>query len=119
MTQTPYGPPATTEPAWWATPLKALTATCLVLAGLAAAPVAGFISFIVYSGCFISCSGGNPVGGLLLGALAVSLALGGIGLAVLMWHRARSSRAVDVWAALVLPVPVLLLLSQVPFVLTS
>jgi len=119
MTQMPYGPPATTEPAWWTTPLKALTATGLVLTGLAAAAVAGLISVIVYSGCFISCSDGNPVGGLLLGALAVALGLGGIALAVLMWRRARSPRAVAVWAALVLPVPVLLLLSQVPFGLAS
>lgn len=118
MTQTPYGPPATTDPAWWTTPLKALTATGLVLAGLAAAAVAGFISVIVYSGCFLSCSGGNPVGGLLLGALAVALALGGIAVAVLMWRRARSPRAVAVWATLVLPVPVLLL-TKVLFGLAS
>ena len=31
-----------------------------------------------------------------------------------MWRRARSPRAVVVWAAVVLPVPVLLLLSLVP-----
>jgi hypothetical protein len=119
MTQTPYGPPATTEPAWWITPLKALTATGLVLTGLAAGAVAGFISVIVYSGCFISCTGGNPVGGVLLGALALALALGGIALAVLMWRRARSPRAVVVWAAVVLPVPVLLVVSRVGLGLAS
>lgn len=119
MTQTPYGPPATTEPVWWTTPLKVLTATCLVLAGLAAAAVAGFLSVIVYSGCFISCGEGNPLGGLLLGALALALALGGIALAVLMWRRARSPRAVVGWAAVVLPVPTLLVLGRVPFLLAS
>lgn len=108
MTPTPYGP-AATEPGW-VTPLKIATAVSLVLVGAAAAAVAAFVGVIVYTGCFISCSGGNQAGGLLLYGLALALLLTGPALARLMWRRARTPASAKVWGALALGLPLGLVL---------
>ena len=87
-----------------------MTATATVLAGAAAAAVAAFFSWIVWTGCFFSCDGGDPLGGAALGALAVGLLVSGPLLARVVWRRATSERAVLLWAALCVGLPVLLLL---------
>lgn len=91
------------------TAVKVLVAVVLVGAGLAAAGLTGLIAAIVYSGCFLECSDPDHVGGLLLGLLALGLLVGGCSLAVVMWRRARTWRAVQVWAAVVLGGPGLFL----------
>ena len=91
----------------WVVPVKVLTSMALVGSFLAAAAVAGFIATIVYSGCFLSCTGRNEVGGLLLWALAAVLVLAGPALSVLMWRTARSVQATAIWGAVVLGGPAL------------
>jgi len=110
MTHTPYGPPAT-QPGW-AIALKVATTVSLVLIGAAAAAVAGFIGVVTYTGCFISCSGGNQAGGLVLYALALAFLVSGPVLARIMWRRARTPAAMAVWGALGLGVPLAYLLSS-------
>lgn len=57
--------------------VRAFLAVTATVAGTAGAVVTGFIAVIVYSGCFISCEGGNHAGGAALALLAVaSLASG-------------------------------------------
>jgi len=107
MTQTPYGP-STAQPGW-VTPLKIATVASLVLVGAAAAAIAAFIGDVVYSGCFISCSGGNKAGGLALYALALALLLAGPAVARLMWQRARTPAEVRLWGTLAVGLPVALI----------
>ena len=114
MTQTPYGPPVRCAPVALSGPLvvlKVLIAVTLVLAALAAAALAGVAATIVYSGCFLSCEQGNPAGGLLLGLLAVAVLVAGPWLAWVMWRRAGTPRGVTVWAAIVLGLPGMYVLS--------
>lgn len=116
MTLPRYGPPdlaaprPPVAPSAARTAVKAVLALVLVLAGVGGALLAGGIAYIVYSGCFLECTGGNPTGGLLLGLLALGLLLGLSSLAVVMWRTARTWEAVRVWAGVVLGAPALLLL---------
>jgi len=115
MTLPRYGPSDLAEPhapvarSAARTAVKTVVAAALVLAGIGGALVAGAIAYIVYSGCFLECSGGNPTGGVLLGLLAIGLLVGLPSLAVVMWRTARTWEAVGVWAGVVLGGPVLLL----------
>ena len=92
----------------WLTATKVLIATTLVLAGAGGAAVSGFIASVLYSGCFLTCSERNPVGGALFGLLALALLVGGGVLAYVMWRRARTWRAVRIWGVVLLSLPVLL-----------
>jgi hypothetical protein len=57
--------------------LRAVLAVFLVLAGVAGYVVAGFVSLVVWTGCFIECEGGNPLDGGALALLAIVLLAGG------------------------------------------
>lgn len=115
MTLPRYGPPDLSTPTLPAphvrsgamTAVKATVATVLVCAGLGGALVTGAIAYIVFSGCFMGCSDANPLGGALLGLLALGLLAGLPLLAAVMWRTARTWTAVKVWAGVVLGGPAL------------
>lgn len=90
------------------TAVKATVAVVLVCAGLCGALIAGAVAYIVYTGCFLGCSDADPLGGVLLGLLAVGLLVGLPALAAVMWRTARTWPAVKTWAGIVLGGPALL-----------
>lgn len=111
MTLPRYGPPESATPiarSGLLTAVKVAVVLALVCAGLGGALVVGAIGYIVLTGCFLECSGANPVGGALLGLLALGLLVGLPWLAAVMWRTARTWREVRVWAGLVLGGPALL-----------
>ena len=64
-------PPARRE--WWRIALSVL----VVVAGVAGAGIAWIIAAIIWTGCFMGCTGENHLGGALIGVVAaVSLASG-------------------------------------------
>ncbi len=89
------------------TAVKLAVAVVLVCGGLAGGLVAGAVGFFVYTGCFLGCSDANPVGGLLLGLLALGLLVGAPWLTMAMWRTAITWPAVKVWAGIVLGGPAL------------
>lgn len=105
-----YGPP-TPPPSRTATVGKVLTVLFSVV-GPPAAAIAAFIAAITWTGCFIECtdSGGDHLGGGLLGALAVALLLAAPVLAATLVRKAAW-----VLGAIAVPVvEVLLLVVGVP-----
>jgi hypothetical protein len=66
--------------------LRAFLSVGAVLAGIAGFVVAGFIAIIVWTGCFLSCTGEDHVGGAALGLLAVASLAAGPGLVALMYR---------------------------------
>jgi hypothetical protein len=77
-------PPAPRSSAWPV--VRAFLSVGAVLAGIAGFVVAGFIAIIVWSGCFLSCTGENHPGGAALGLLAVAFLAAGPGLVALMYR---------------------------------
>jgi hypothetical protein len=74
-TRTP-SPTPTPRPSAWPV-LRAMLAVVVVVLGVLGALMAAFASVVVWSGCFISCTGANHRDGGLLALLAVvSLASG-------------------------------------------
>jgi hypothetical protein len=66
--------------------LRAFLSVGAVLAGIAGFVVAGFIAIIVWTGCFLSCTGEDHAGGAALGLLAVASLGAGPGLVALMYR---------------------------------
>jgi hypothetical protein len=77
-------PPAPRSSAWPV--LRAILSVLVVLAGIAGFVIAGFIAVIVWTGCFLSCTGENHPGGAALGLLAVVFLAAGPGLVALMYR---------------------------------
>jgi low affinity Fe/Cu permease len=73
-----------TRPATWRLLLVALTS----VAGAPAGVVGAWIAAVVWSGCFIECSGGDHLQGGALWLLAIALLLAGPVLAWLLLRRA-------------------------------
>lgn len=71
--------------------LRAVIGTGVIAAGTFGALVAWFIGFVWYTGCFISCSDPNVIGGIgmiVLAACLVGAAVAAGGFAVHGWRRA-------------------------------
>jgi hypothetical protein len=99
MTQTGYLPPVPApRPVW-----RAVVTVLASVVGPPAGAVAGFLSAITWSGCFLSCHEPDHVRGGLLGLLALALLLSGPVLAAALMRSAR-------WVAAAIAAPVVLLL---------
>ena len=66
--------------------LRAILAVFVVLAGILGFLVSGFIALIVWSGCFIECTGGDRPEGGLLALLAVALLFAGPGIVAALYR---------------------------------
>lgn len=81
-------PPVPPRPSSWPV-FKAMLAVLVLIGSGFLALVAGFAAIIVWSGCFIECTGGDHLRGAALALLAVTLLTAGPLLGYVMYrHRA-------------------------------
>ena len=88
MTELRYGPTVVPSPA--PSPGRIVVIALATLLGPPPALVVAFIAAVTWSGCFLSCSQPNHVGGALLFGLALLMVLAGPLLAWLLLRRWRA-----------------------------